>query len=215
MSFFMANDGNGGTAIFWGVVTIVVVISQILKANKKTENRAGVRKEEDPDRDDAQKSEALEQFLQGLDGRLPPREKKKAAPPPPRAPQPTPSVYAAQGQKWPERREQVWQRPVAGQSPLQHAAAVTGRSISRPMDFVERESRPSAAARARASSLSGTGPMRRRLRPYAQRDGGVAAPWLAEIAEDLSGKDALRKAVVLREILGPPVGMQGSRRGRA
>lgn len=203
-------DGGGENAqsIFWLIVTVVVVISQILKANKKSGAKSPAAA---PGERTAEKGpgEELRRFLESLGG---------SARPTPAAPtkqQPPPLDTAKRAAV-----RKVTNRQPAARSATYPKAKSAAYAIARPGAGPSRKRVPPLASPTpHAPELPDAWkkPRKAAFQHFKHsEDLGVKADTRNEnmqqlikgVGDDLIGKDHLRKAMVLKEILGPPLALR-------
>ncbi len=208
----LGNGENGG-ALFWVIVTVFVVISQAMKARKQKSGSARKPGAAAPSgADPVNPSDELQRFLQGLSGGAPSSQAepaKSAAPPP--VPRQARTTTTRAGTAFPAagRASYAMARPTAETArkrPATKRATFPAPPPPPPpaatKDVWTKTKKPEFQHVRHGESFADK-PDARQQRLRALRGG---------IGDALIGKDHLRQAVALKEILGPPLGLRASAR---
>lgn len=196
MNLIHVASGGGMECVFWGVVIAVFVVSQIAKSRKKFDESAP--QQQNPADGGGDPAEELRKFLEGL-GQAP--SQPPAPPPAPVAPPPPPRP-STQAPAQPRRvtAQRVKARTVVP-PPMAHEEPPR-RRIPEPVPEAAMPDEAAVLARYKAELAAAA----------------VAAPakattkWRAILTAELLSADRqpVRKAFVLRELLGPPTALRRS-----
>ena len=197
---------DGFEAIFWIVVIVGSLIAQIVKASRQGKQRRdamGEAPQAGPggERPQSAPNEDLEAFLRNLSGEKPRRRKTTSPPPPP--PPPPPLASPAQAAR---RRKKP---PVPRAKPAVPRAKPVA-SVPPPVT-----AKRAAARRQPAGAAEQDRTWRLRTKSAYALKKEQAERKRSELLDALDGADSIRKAVLLREILGPPVALRKSMAGTA
>jgi len=182
----------GGGELIWVVIVIGSAIVQMIKAKKKASQPA--QKPQDS-QDSSPHSDELRDFLQAISG---------APPVPPPAPPPQP-VRTAAAQTQPPRPHHTRPAP----PPLPPSMTIKHRPAPvKPHKPAERHRPKPPELVLKPTPEKQVKPAITKITPLA-----TATPkgLAALIIQDLKNMDSTRKAIVLREILGPPIALRRSR----
>lgn len=186
MNLIHVVTGNDFQCLFWGVAIVIFIVSQIAKSKKKYDKSAP--QQGAPPQANGDPAEELRRFLEGL-GQAPPQP--QAPPPAPVAPPPVPRRAAAR----PVKARPAAPPPVRIETVVSHEPAPVSAAT------VSEETTPGEAevlARYRAEMATS--------RPATK----AVSKWREILGTELRGGDrnTLRKAFVLREVLGPPTALR-------
>ena len=181
---------SGGEGIFWLIVTIFVIISQIAKASKK--NAPPTQKQGLPDAGGSPEEE-LRDFLKRLSGGA--EESQQQPPPPPPRPQrplpppplPAPAARTTAG-------GQAGAQRIPSEPPAHHHRQKP-RAEPLPAPVPQAVLTPAPAQMAPVT-----------VAPVAPRV--PSGYWRAIIVADLANRECQREAIILRDILGPPLALR-------
>ena len=203
-------DGGGDAAqgIFWLIVTVIVVISQVLKANKKSGAQPPAAAPGERARESGP-GEELQRFMESLGGNARPTP---AAPP--KLPQTAPHDPARGTAFQTGRKQTASPAAYAKAKPVVYAKARPNAELSR-----KRVPPPPTRPIPPVPEIpdAWTKPRQTAFQHFRHSDDlGIKADAQAEslkqlrhgIGDDLVGIAHLRKAMVLKEILGPPLALR-------
>ncbi|MBM4142395.1 MAG: hypothetical protein FJ225_02200 [Lentisphaerae bacterium] len=183
--------------LFWVLIVLATIVAQIVKLSRRRGPApAAPREERDPD-------ETLRRLLEEITGVAQPRSR------PPAPPQPRPAPAIAGPSALSSGRE--FAAPAGGGAERRQGAA------GRPAAPAARARKPRPPAPPALPGVVVPLPAAAPLAAdaYAQQGGrpsAAAAKLRPEILADVAEAGALRRAVLLREILGPPRGMRPAAR---
>lgn len=188
MAWTIPIAASGGEGLFWLAVAIFVIISKIVQASKK--NAPPTRKPDQPDAADFSPEEELRDFLK----RLSPGT-ESVPPPMPQPQRPVPPPLPAQAARTTTSSQPGAARARQPATPTR-AAAPKARPVPLPQPLPAQE----VVAAVKREPVRSRAPAAAVPAPENQRRAALIA--------DLRNRESLREAIILREILGPPLALR-------
>ncbi len=204
------------SGLFWLVVIAASIIGQIMKAAKKhTDAAPGSPSAPRPDRPSSgEPAQELEEFLRNLMGEQAPR----AEPPPVLrpAPRPAPVALPAQDPATFSKPTPAYRSATAAPPPSSRPEkraymplpAVPAPREARARVSLKAEAQRAAPTRAAVAAAAAAAAAAQMTRPIDAGSNKALAALTAEVHRQIKTRESLRAALLLREILGPPVGLR-------
>jgi hypothetical protein len=193
-----------GETIFWGAIILFTIISQIVKASR----RSSISKDQfrkDDSSPSSSPEEELRSFLENLTGApqgstpSPSPRRTPQRPDPSQRPQPPVLAYAPQQPT----------RPAPPPPPkiVRHSTRVTTRAAApKARVVVATPVRVQSARKAKQKTALGDA--------YSSKHASERTEIRMNVTRQLAKRDSLKEAILLREILGPPLALRNSRSER-